>query len=417
MNLFGFTIERRSTNPTPTSALLDILRNGTMSTSGVAVKPSVAIQVAAVQACIRVLAESVAQLPLHLHERVDDDTVQRASNHPLYPILHEMPNDEMTSVSFFEALMVDLCLYGNGYAVIERNGAGNVQALWPIPAADVTVDRDPRGRLRYAYKPTAVTNETTSRMTAAVYSPEEMWHIPGLSFNGITGKSPLEIGRDVAGNAIAADQYAAAWFQTGGVSKAILSHPGSLTPEAQQRIKQRWEAEYGHTKAWNQTPLLTEGMKLEQVAVSPRDAQFIDVRQFYVYEICRLFRMQPHMIALLDRSTWANIEHQGIDFVTHTLQPWLVRIERSITRCLLTAPERRRYYASFVTEGFLRGDFATRTQGYNTAIQTGWLSINDVRRLENLPPVDGGDTYLRPLNLTPITAPTEEVISDANDNA
>jgi len=363
--------------------------------SGEVVNERSAMQIATVYACVRLLAESVAGLPLHLY-RFTDDTEQgkeRARNHPLYRILYRQPNAEMTSFSFRETMMTHLLLWGNAYAQIIRDGRNNVLGLYPLQPDQVEVDRDDKGRIYYIYH--AYTNEVPGVKNKDYYfRRDEIFHIPGLGFNGLVGFSPIAMMKNALGTTIAVEKYGSSFFKNGAQPSGVLQHPGVLkNPE---KIRENWSDVYGGANNAHKVAVLEEGMEYKPISLPPEDSQFLSTRQFGVNEICRIFRVPPHMVQDLSHATFSNIEHQSIDFVMHTLMPWLIRWEQSIIKDLLIPGEQDTFFPKFNVDGLLRGDYASRMSGYATGISNGFLSPNDVHRLENMdliPAEKGGDSY------------------------
>jgi len=220
-------------------------------------------------------------------------------------------------------------------------------------------------------------------------------HIPGLGFDGLVGYSPIAMARNAIGMALATEEYGAKFFANGASPGGVLEHPGTLKDP--KKVRESWNAVYEGSGNAHRVAVLEEGMKFQSIGIPPDQAQFLETRKFQTEEICRIFRVPPHLVASLDRATFSNIEHQSISFVVHTIRPWLVRIEQSINRALFLESEKADYFTEFVVEGLLRGDYVSRMQGYATARQNGWMSANDIRTLENLdriPEELGGDLYL-----------------------
>jgi HK97 family phage portal protein len=363
--------------------------------TGVDVTPDKALQVAAVFACVRILAETVASLPLPIYRRLGNGGKARAPDHYLYPILHDQPNPEMTSFSFRETMMGHVATWGNAYAEIEFNQGGGINALWPLRPDRMRVKRE-GGRLQYLYRvPDKVGGqEITLEM-------ERIFHVRGLSNNGIVGYSPIQLARQSVGLALAAEEFGGRFFGNDARPGVILEHPGKLSEEAHKRLRESWESRHGGLDKSHRVAILEEGLQVHEIGLPPGDAQFLETRKYQRSEIASIFRMPPHMIGDLERATFSNIEQQSLEFVIYTLWPWLVRWEQEIKRCLFTPIEARMYFAEFLVEGLLRGDIQSRYQAYATGRQWGWMSANDVRRLENMNPIEGGDAYLVPLNMIP----------------
>ena len=363
------------------------------SDSGEVVNERSAMQIATVYACVRLLAETVAGLPLHLFRDIGNNAKEKASDHPLYKLLYRQPNPEMTSFSFRETLMTHLLLWGNAYAQIIRDGRNNILALYPLLPEYMETDRDDKGRIYYIYH--AYTDEKPGKKNQDIYFRyDEVFHVPGLGFNGLIGFSPIAMMKNALGTTLAVEKYGSAFFKNGAQPSGVLEHPGILkNPE---KIRQNWSDVYGGSNNAHKVAVLEEGMKYTAISLPPEDSQFLSTREFGVNEICRIFRVPPHMVQDLSHSTFSNIEHQSIDFVVHTLTPWLVRFEQSITKDLLLPDEQDKYYAKFNVDGLLRGDYQSRMQGYATGISNGFLCPNDIRTLEQMdriPAEKGGDSY------------------------
>lgn len=352
------------------------------------------MQLTAVYACVRILAEAIAGLPLHLYRRGKNGSKDKAADHPLYSLLHDEPNPEMTSFVFRETMMTHLLLYGNCYSQIIRDGRGQVTALYPLMPNQMSVDRDERGQLYYTY---LRSNEEAATMSGStVYlMPEDVLHVPGLGFDGLVGYSPIAMARNSIGMALACEEYGAKFFANGASPSGVLEHPGTIKDIS--RLRESWNSVYGGSKNAGKLAILEEGMHYAPISISPNEAQFLETRKFQVDEIARIFHVPPHMIGDLERSTFSNIEQQSLEFVKYTLNPWVCRWEQALTRALLSPREKREYFIKFNVDGLLRGDYQSRMNGYAVGRQNGWMSANDIRELENLdriPAEQGGDLYL-----------------------
>ena len=401
MTIFSglFKSRDKPTNRTPGSAYSFFL-GGT--TSGKAVTERTAMQMTAVYSCVRVLAEAVAGLPLHLYRVRDDGGKEKALEHPLYRLLHDEPNPEMSSFVFRETLMTHLLLWGNAYAQIIRNGRGEVAALYPLMPNKMSVDRDANGQLYYSYDRGSDEAIRDDR-SMVILRPSDVLHIPGLGFDGLVGYSPIAMAKNAIGMAIACEEYGAKFFANGAAPGGVLEHPGTLKDP--QRIRESWQAAFGGSSNSNKVAVLEEGLKYTPIAISPEQAQFLETRKFQINEIARIFRVPPHMVGDLEKSSFSNIEQQSLEFVKYTLDPWVIRWEQSITRALLSHEEKSRYFVKFNLEGLLRGDYQSRMNGYAIGRQNGWMSANDIRELENLdriPAEEGGDLYLVNGNMLPL---------------
>ncbi len=370
------------------------------SSAGKAVTERSAMQMTAVYACVRILSEAIAGLPLHLYQRNTEGGKEKAINHPLYRLLHDEPNPEMSSFVFRETLMTHLLLWGNAYSQIIRNGKGEIVALYPLMPNKMSVNRDSNGRLYYEY--THATEEAPTMKGSTVrLSPADVLHIPGLGFDGLVGYSPIAMAKNAIGLAIATEEYGSKFFANGAQPSGVLEHPGTLKDPS--RVRDSWQSTFGGSGNANKVAVLEEGMKYTPISISPEQAQFLETRKFQINEIARIFRVPPHMVGDLEKSSFSNIEQQSLEFVKYTLDPWVVRWEQSIQRTLLRQEEKRDYFVKFNVEGLLRGDYQSRMNGYATARQNGWMSANDIRELENLdriPAEDGGDLYLINGNMT-----------------
>jgi HK97 family phage portal protein len=364
------------------------------TTTGVAVTPESSMQLNAIQSCVRVLAESVACLPLITYRR-RGETKSRFNNHPLYSLLHDRPNDDMTAFTWRESMMANLALWGNAYAEIERDGAGRVQAIHHIPAWLVV----PRRAENMTVFDVSVPGEGTP-----VRLPSwKVLHIPGLSFDGLLGRSPIAWARESISTGIAAEKYSASFFATGGHPKDVLEFPGKLDKTAATVLRESWESGHGSLSKAQRTAILQNGVKYTPVHSIPmKDAQYVELRQFQAADIARIFRVPPHLINEMGRATWGNTELMDLSFVKHTLRPWLVRIEQALAWKLLTERERRSVYFEHLVDALLRGDIKSRYDAYAVGRMWGWLSINDVRRRENMDPIEHGDGYMHPLNMTTV---------------
>lgn len=372
------------------------------STAGKAVNERSAMQMTAVYACVRILSEAIAGLPLHLYEYGGDGSKEKAVEHPLYFLLHDEPNQEMTSFVFRETLMTHLLLWGNAYAQVIRNGKGEVIALYPLMPNRMEVNRTDKGQLYYQYT-TSSDDAPTVEGSTAVLMPEDVLHIPGLGFDGLVGYSPIAMAKNAIGLAIATEEYGAKFFANGAAPSGVLEHPGTIKDP--QRVRDAWMSQFSGSRNAGKVAVLEEGMKYTPISISPEQAQFLETRKFQINEIARIFRVPPHMVGDLEKSSFSNIEQQSLEFVKYTLDPWVIRWEQSLQRTLLSSEEKKRYYFKFNLEGLLRGDYASRMTGYATARQNGWMSANDIRELENLdriPAELGGDLYLINGNMLPL---------------
>lgn len=392
MGIFTGLFERRGAEAmAERSSVWDFLDLGT-SAAGIGVTPDSAMTSSAVYACVRILSETVASLPLVMYRRQDRGKT-RAPEHPLYRLLHDQPNDFMTALELRETLQAHLALWGNAYAQLDYNGAGQVTGIFPLRPDKMQRIETQGGQRVYHY-------QTPSGQVIPL-NGARIWHLRGLGSDGLFGYSPIQLMRNSVGLSMATEKYGAKFFGNGARPGGVLEHPGKLSDASANRLRSSWNEMHMGLDNSHKVAILEEGLKWHEVGLPPEDSQFLETRRFQVQEIARIYRVPPHMLADLERATFSNIEHQGIEFVVHTIRPWLVRWEQSISSNLMTERDRQTFYPEHLVDGLLRGDTASRYQAYATGRQNGWLSANDIRALENMNPVDGGDVYLVPLNMIP----------------
>jgi HK97 family phage portal protein len=364
------------------------------TTSGKPVNEHTAMQMTAVYSCVRILAEAVAGLPLHLYKYTASGGKEKALFHPLYFLLHDEPNPEMSSFVFRETLMTHLLLWGNAYAQIIRNGKGEVIALYPLMPNRMRVDRDSKGELYYSYTRYSDEAPAINGMTVTL-RPSDVLHIPGLGFDGLVGYSPIAMAKNAIGLAMATEEYGAKFFANGAAPGGVLEHPGTIKDP--QKVKESWNMAYQGSSNAHRVAVLEEGMKYQPIGISPEQAQFLETRKFQINEIARIFRIPPHMIGDLEKSSFSNIEQQSLEFVKYTLDPWVIRWEQAISRSLLRFDEKKLLFAKFNVDGLLRGDYTSRMNGYAIGIQNGFMCPNDARALEDMdliPDELGGNKFL-----------------------
>ncbi len=370
------------------------------SYAGKRVNEQTAMQMTAVYSCVRVISEAMASLPLHLYRYNESGGKEKATDHPLYFLLHDEPNPEMTSFVFRETALTSLLLWGNSYSQVIRNGKGEVIALYPLMPNRMRVDRDDKGRLYYEYMANDTDAPTMKGMTVRL-DAEDVLHIPAMSYDGLVGYSPIAMAKNAIGLALATEEYGSKFFQNGASPTGVLEHPGVLKDPA--RIRDSWTQTFGGSTNAGKVAVLEEGMKYTPISIPPEQAQFLETRKFQIEEIARIFRVPLHMIASMEHSTFSNIEQQSLEFVKYTLDPWVTRLESSMNRRLLSPGEKGKYFIKFNLDGLLRGDYQSRMNGFAVARQNGWMSANDIRELENLdriPEEKGGDLYLINGNMT-----------------
>ena len=372
------------------------------SSSGKSVTERSAMQMTAVYACVRILSEAVAGLPLHFYRYKEDGSKEKAIDSNLYHLLHDEPNPEMSSFVFRETLMTHLLLWGNAYAQIIRNGKGEIIALYPLMPNKMSVDRDENGKLYYTYT-RSEGEANTMQGSSVTLEPKDVLHIPGLGFDGLVGYSPIAMAKNAIGLAIATEEFGSKFFANGAAPSGVLEHPGTIKDPT--RVREAWQSQFGGSGNSGKVAVLEEGMKYTPISISPEQAQFLETRKFQINEIARIFRVPPHMVGDLEKSSFSNIEQQSLEFVKYTLDPWVVRWEQSLSRSLLSEDEKKQYFFKFNLEGLLRGDYQSRMNGYAIARQNGWMSANDIRELEDLDklsPEQGGDLYLVNGNMLPL---------------
>lgn len=364
------------------------------STSGKHVNEFTAMQTTAVYACVRILSETLAALPLQLY-RYTPTGKERVYMHPLYQILHDEPNPEMTSFVFRETLMSHLLIWGNAYAQIIRDRLGRVQGLYPLRPDKMTVCRNENGEIYYIYTKTTDENPAIKPYGQVALRKEEVLHIPGLGFDGLVGYSPIAMAKNAVGMTMACEEYGASFFANGASPSGVLEHPGVLKDPA--KVRDSWNAVYQGSANAHKVAVLEEGMKYQSIGIPPEEAQFLETRKFQLNEIARLYRIPPHMIGDLEKSSFNNIEQQSMEFVKYTLDPWVIRWEQAMQKALLLPEEKKQFFLKFNVNGLMRGDYESRMTGYSIGRQNGWLSANDIREMEDLNPVpdeEGGNLYL-----------------------
>lgn len=376
----------------PGTWLVDALGGGSSSRSGRKVTQDTALQLAAVYACVRILSETIAHLPLHVYERLERGK-KKAPDHHLYELLHDQPNDLMTSFTYRETTMAHILLTGNSYSEIERDKGGRPVALWPLTPDRVTPRRINSLKLVY--------DVTLPGGGQATLNGEDVFHIPGLGYDGLRGYNPLHMHREAIGMGLAAEEYGARFFGNGAKPGGVIEHPNGMSDGSHKRLRDDWERMHKGLDRSHRVAILEEGAKYAQTGIAPNEAQFLETRKFQKQEIAMIFRVPPHLLADLDRATFSNIEQQGIDFATYSIVPWLERWEQAMRMQLFGKDERKIYFAEYNVDGLLRGDVQTRTAAYVSQFQNGFISRNEVRAEENRNPIEGGDTFYVPLNLVP----------------
>lgn len=395
----------------PATWLVDAFGGGS-STSGVAVTPQSAMGSTAVFAAIRLIAQTIGSLPCMLYQRTDERSKDVARRNPLYRVLHDEANPDMPAQQFFELVTGHAVGWGNGYAEIEWSGRGEVKAFWPLAPDRVRIERRNGERIYWVQVPAG---DGKGDVQVALRA-ENVLHVPGFGYDGVQGYSPIKVCRDAIGLAIATEKFGSSLFANGSRPSGILSHPKNLSAPAREELRRTWDQFQTGLSNAQRVAVLEEDMKWTPTTIAPDDAQFLQTRQFQVAEIARLFGVPPHLIQDLTRSTFSNIEHQGIEFVTHTMRPWAVRWEKQLNLKCIPIAQQETLFAEFKLDALLRGDTGSRFAAYKTGIEGGWFSPNDVRALENMNPREGGDHYQdTPVGGAPNAAPAAQDAPDAED--
>lgn len=403
------TIEKRSNVDNPQYWDTFFSKLGLATKSKQNVTPESALQSTAVYACVRVLAETIASLPLMIYRRKPDGGREPAQEHYLYHILHDIPNPQQSSFEYREMLMGHISLRGNAYSFLERDGGGRILNIYPLNPASMRVYLF-NGKHIYEYSPPAE--------PMRIYSEDDIWHWKGLSNDGIIGLSPIALAREAIGIGLSAEEHEARLMDNSARTSGILEYPGKLAEDARKRLKDSLEESQTGSNLYR-TMILEGGLKWSQVGMTNIDAQFLQLRNFQVEDICRVFRVPSILIQHPDNTiASASAEQFFLSFTQHSIRPWCVRIEQSANKALLTPTDRKKYFIELKIDGLLRGDLATRYGAYQIGRLNGWLSVNDIRALENMNPVAvGGDDYLQPLNYTKLGNDYSNIGGGKNANA
>lgn len=400
MQIFGLDITRRASleNPTtplsnPAKWLTDLFAGN--SDTGIEVTPKTALQYSAVWAAVRVLSESVAQLPVHIYTIKKNRRV--VLNDSRAELLQFAPNSEMTSFTFRETLQAHILTYGNAYALIQRDGRGALRSLWPLLPDKVGVDRI-NGEVIYK-----VNQDDGKDIYLAA---KDVLHVKGLGFNGLVGYSPITMHAQSIGLGMAAAKYGARFFKNGGSVSGVLESPLPLNQEVVDRLRKQFNDNYAGLDNAHSTMVLEQGLKYQKIGITPEDAQLLATRKFEVTDIARIYRIPQHMLNDTTGMTFGNMEQRSIEFVQHSLVPWLIRWEQEVKKKILNKGE----YLKFSVDGLQRGDINSRYAAYSTGIQNGFLTPNEVREMEERDPVKGGDVNLIPMNLIPTTTIRDKAV-------
>tara|TARA_R110000824_G_scaffold376370_3_gene567481 strand:- start:2057 stop:3280 length:1224 start_codon:yes stop_codon:yes gene_type:complete len=382
-NIFGKTTEKRAFTFDPNSML-------TGGGSGIPVNNDTALTFSAVWAAIRILSESVAQLPISLIEREENGDKINRTNHPLYNLLHNKPNEYITYFSFIQKIMVDLCLNGNSYVKIERNGAGRPIALYPIDFDNVEI-REYEDKYYYF-----------NSETGEAIEYEEMLHFKTMSQDGMIGLSPIDTCANSISWGLGLEAYGNSYFSNGAKVSGVLETDRALSTEAVDRLRNSFDNNYSKIGDSNKTLILEEGLKFNSISMSNEASQFLASRQFSIEEVCRIFNVPPHMLADLSKSSFSNIQEQSREFVQYSLQPYLSMIEQEMTNKLFKKNETGKLFVEFNVNALLRGNPKDRAEYYRTMLNIGAISINEIRQKENMNRVEEGDSLFMQLNMTTV---------------
>ena len=350
--------------------------------SGVRVTPETAMRTAAYMACARVVAETVACLPLHVYRKRDDYTSERAKDLAIYNVLAKKPNRYQTRYQWVEQICLHMGFYGSSYQYKFRGPDGQVTELRPLNPAKMKVEADDEGTKTYLF-----TDPKTGRQT--IYRDDQICHISWISFDGIRGEVPIELGRDAISLARSLEGYAATFYRNNAQPGLILTTDQVLNEEQRRGLRESWNARHKGARNAGETAVLSNGLKADTITATNQESQLAELWMQSLLAICRIWRMPPHMIQELGRATWGNLQSEMVSFEKFTIAPWLRRIEGAIERDVL--PEDGELYAEFLVEGLLRSDITTRYQAYEIAIRNRWLTPDEVRQKENLGPMPEGD--------------------------
>ncbi len=363
---------------------------GFVTQSGVIISPESILFANTALACVRVISRSIAALPCKTYRRLPRGKMEDRAN-PLWSVLHDKPNDHMTAFEFWQLLMVHVLLWGGFYAEIVSGNGRLVDQLLPMNPSRVRVRKLVTGEIVYEY--TEPNGQPKTFLAGSVF------HVQGLSVDGVIGLQPAELAREVIGLALSAQGYAANLFKNDARPGGLLTTDQPMQQEARQQMAQSWKNAHAGMGDHHEIAVLSGGLQFKTVSLNARESQMIESRKFQAVEIATFFGVQPHKVGLLDRATFSNIEHQSIEFVQDTVTPWLVSIEQRISFSLIAPAAQNETFVEFLIEGMLRGDSQTRGEVQNIRILNGSLSPNEARAIENMNPRPGGDDFLSPLNM------------------
>lgn len=388
--IFNFS-EKRNTAP-----FIDPKTWMQNATSGAVVNKNTALSFTPVWCAVKLLSESVSQIPLSVCERTSDGDVIKLNDHPLTRILQRNPNSYQTKIDFFSKVMVDMCLEGNSYVYIERNGAGVPIDLYCMDADKVEVIHTKEG-LYY-----------TDKDSKKTYSSEEILHFKSLSVDGYKGISPIKQCKQAIGWGIAVETYGNTFFSNGAKLSGVLSTDRQMSQLAIERLKTSFQENYASLNDSNKTLILEEGLKFQQVSISNEQAQFLSSRDMAVQEIARVFNIPPHMLKDLSKSSFNNIEQQSTEFVRYSIMPYLTSMEQEMDLKLFKESEDGKVFTNFDANSMLRGSANDRAEFYDKMVKIGAMTINEVRERENMNKADTGDDLYMPQNMLPVAESEDE---------
>lgn len=407
MKLFGLTLPFTATKRAVAVTNDSAFSGGSYVYLGeqMPVTPESALAFSAIFACVKIISETVASVPLNIYQRVGESEKKKASNLPLFKVLRTKPNNMKTSgVEFRQMLMAHVLLWGNGYAQILRNKAGEVLELHPLHPSRVKPDITEAG-LVYKVR--------LKNGGEAILPPEDVFHLRGYRDSGLEGLSPISAAKQAIQMGLSLESFGTNFFEGGAFPAGVLEYDsGELSPEAKANLRESWQGLHGGANRGKKVAVLEAGLKWKPMGIPQADAQFLEQRRFQIEEIARIYRVPPHMLADLTKSSFSNIEQQGQEFVTYCLLPWFRMWEDAITRDFFDGDDRE-FFAEFLLDGLLRGDMTARSQAYTAGRQWGWLSANDIRAKENMNPIGPeGDVYLSPLNMVPAGQEGQEPVKE-----
>lgn len=394
-----------STLARPSPELKDALGR-ILSKVGIHINARNALQVTAVFACVRLLSESIASLPLCLYRKTPKGK-EKATDLPLYEVLHDVPNPEADSFQFWQAFVANMLIYGRGYAEVVRNNAGQVVQMWNITTPYVRVQRNKEtSELEYVVTP--------SGTEQYILRKDQVFRVDFFSLDALNTFHPLELAQNAIGLGIASEEYASDYFKNGANVSGVIEYPGVMEDNEAERFKKDIREAYTGLSNTARLMFLEQGSKFQKISNTPEESQMLETRKFQVEESARFYNVPLHMIGDLDHATFSNIEQMSLNYVIYSLRPYLVRIERAIAAQLLTQLDRMTLYSKFSVDALLRGDYLSRMQGYAQARQNGWMSANDIRDLDDqdlIPEEEGGNAYLANGNLRSLRALMDAVAS------